>query len=581
MKLILMLLTSLVAFGQYLEEQGTLEGIYEARARAILNQILRPNEYSVVVSIELERDKKKLSELENIVELSALPGMPLSGEFPQVPKALNKLHELKSKVSVSIVLLTDLGSDNEQVISDLIYSKLALERGFDEVQIKKITSRAEQPQRNVAQEKNEKENILPDIGWRTWTLLLALGLLGAASIALLVMRKRRSESSISSSGNEKRELLTNSPSNQEGESQESSDVSNSNPELSEAEERMIVLMPLDVIREQTVKLCTLYPVAMSEALAEHVSKESPAQVALFMEFLGWDVGKKLFAYVTPGVWSLVGYSLKELTNQAKTEDFESSIRAVFKTILRRYLVQEYGMDRTNPFAKYLGLSNEELSSLVNLARPETLAVMCVYSSAEAQAHVLNLLDADKRADVLAKISSISTIDNDVLSSAVKDMEEWLIKVKQQQSVLVPGVKIASQALRGLDAEAEEILLSEIRSQFPEQYRLIRQQILLLDDLTRVPEAVVTEVLEEFEAVELAAAFSDADDRTRRFLLTCVPEKKAMILEYEWANNQSGHSGRSRAQVLNLRRSLLVKIEQLLKSRGVWSSIFKPDSRMAS
>jgi len=74
-----LLLSTLSAKAQYIEEMGSLESLYEIRARAVLNTILRPTDYTLVVSVELDRDEKKLKEFHDESGVQFLPGMPIDG----------------------------------------------------------------------------------------------------------------------------------------------------------------------------------------------------------------------------------------------------------------------------------------------------------------------------------------------------------------------------------------------------------------------------------------------------------------------------------------------------------------------
>lgn len=141
-----LLMFSQISWAQYIEEMGSLENVYEARARSVLNTILRPTDYTLVVAIELDHDEKKLKEFHDEMDVQYLPGMPLMGDAPALGKATNKLHEMKSKTDISVVLSRNVTPETERIIKDLLTSKLHLDAtAGDNVTVKRIELPADAP----------------------------------------------------------------------------------------------------------------------------------------------------------------------------------------------------------------------------------------------------------------------------------------------------------------------------------------------------------------------------------------------------------------------------------------------------
>lgn len=102
---IISLFMSSSALGQsaYREESGVLEQVYESRVRSALNNVFRPNEYSVVVSVDINQDQKQLDALETQMENMNLPGVA-GLVLPENMGMSNKLHGLRNRVSVHLLI---------------------------------------------------------------------------------------------------------------------------------------------------------------------------------------------------------------------------------------------------------------------------------------------------------------------------------------------------------------------------------------------------------------------------------------------------------------------------------------------
>ena len=184
--LVTMLLTSTTwAQTQFVEEVASLEGIYEARARAVLNTFLRPHDYTIVVSAEIQADEEQIDDIRADMEMRFLPGMPIEAAANLVP-GNNKLHEVKSKIDVHLVLNDDISPDKENLLKEVLAAKLHLDKeSGDSLTVK----RSNLPNLNP----DAKVEKLPELSWKMWALIVLISMLTLAGLFYYFNNKGRQQ----------------------------------------------------------------------------------------------------------------------------------------------------------------------------------------------------------------------------------------------------------------------------------------------------------------------------------------------------------------------------------------------------
>ena len=120
--------TMILSFAQELgvrEEASTLENIYQEKVATILNNLMAPEEYTIVISATLKNDDQKLKEYNEAVERKFLPGLIMTDPMG-FSDAHNILLDLKQRVEIQVILSESLPSDREGLVKDILKNKLHL-----------------------------------------------------------------------------------------------------------------------------------------------------------------------------------------------------------------------------------------------------------------------------------------------------------------------------------------------------------------------------------------------------------------------------------------------------------------------
>ncbi|HRO66806.1 MAG TPA: hypothetical protein PL182_04515 [Pseudobdellovibrionaceae bacterium] len=304
-------LISTPTHAQYREETGALEQIYESRARAALNTLLRPEEYSIVVAAEIERDQKRLLALEEDMDKMFLPGVPGLQMSENLPIA-NRLHELRNRIDVVLVLHSEVSPEQEATAKSLVKMKLQLdESAGDTLTVSRALS--------LEKTNPPSPDVLPELSWRMWALILLLGLLGTGMVLLLLNRNKKAAPPP--------QFMTAPPSKESKEETPASETPSkdetraTSEATSAGEEDQAQLVELYERKKSLIALATQYPEAAAAALAEHFAKGHEKDLLLTCEALGWELSKKVFRDLSHRAWARLGMMISSRAQDPTPQEF--------------------------------------------------------------------------------------------------------------------------------------------------------------------------------------------------------------------------------------------------------------------
>ncbi|MFM6927730.1 MAG: hypothetical protein ACKOX6_04660 [Bdellovibrio sp.] len=544
---------------QYIEEMGSLESLYEIRARAVLNTILRPTDYTLVVSVELDRDEKKLKEFHDEAEVQYLPGMPMMGDVPVAPQAANKLHEMKAKTDISVVLSRNVSPEVEKVIRDLLTSKLHLDANAGDAV---VVRRIELPSDPKLEEAPKK---LPELTWKTWTLVVILSLLALAGLMFAVWRRARAQDP-KKEFKENHDYRHQEPKPEVKEEEPVPTVAAAaSPVIPEPEKPPIWDLDLDSVRQHVVQIAARYPQMASRAMAEYCLEKSAENATYMMDFLGWDIAKQAFTEIPAMAWAKMGRTVKDRQGDPTTAQIETGVRETYRAILAAYIEHEMTEDEQNPFSFVLKMREDERQQILDKESARNIAIFCLHAPAEVTAGILATMEGEKKVRVMSELSRIEKLPHDVVKMVIQSFNQRMMEMRVKPEPKIQGATVLARVIRGMTPEEEMDMLALFANENPEELERVRRSILTFDDLKITPLDIVGEVLGGLEVEALYAAFFRTPAVFFTYALSSLPEKKAMIVERDLADMVVIPPRKLTAQV---RRTICQQIEAELDRRSI-------------
>ncbi|RME18448.1 MAG: hypothetical protein D6797_00415 [Bdellovibrio sp.] len=532
------------AQSNYLEETVALESIYEMRARSVLNTFLRPHEYSVVVSAEIQQDPEKLKKYREDLDLRYLPGMPVPID-PQMAPANNVLHELKSRVEVTVVLNSSVSPEKEALIKKVLTSKLHIDESMgDSISIQ----RANLPSGDTP----EKPQLLPELSWKMWALIILLSLLALAGLILVMNRRAQSQEPLPASAS------TNAiPPAPKGSSEELVEE--------REEDEFKIIDRLNKSRDQIYHLAVEYPQICTKALLEYFQEGHEEEVALLFETLGWETSRQLFDTLSPRVWGQVGHIVRERREQPAIDTYERAVSGAYQFLLSKVLEEGTYGDEKNPFQFLFKMPEKDLIRLLEKERPKNIALISLFSSTEQISGLLDHLDSKVQEQVILEASRLRSLPEKVVNSLASSLLSRLKQESTNKELRPDGPSVAANLMKALSPEKEFEIFDHLLKNNPEEAERLRRIRVQFVDIVRYPEEIVSEALEAFDADFLVKVLKGADEEARSIYLSLLPPKKARIVESDLSSSVIHFTPR---EIAESKRRFVNEVEQVLKRKKI-------------
>lgn len=556
-----------VVLAQYIEEIATLESIYETRARTVLNTVLRPSEYTIVVSAQMDRDEDRLKQYREQMELATLPGLPLSPD-PTMTPATNELHSMKSSVNVTLILRDDLPQEKEAVIKSLLSSKLHLDESNGDSLTIQRTRFPEDPKPAP-----KEQEVLPEFGWRTWALIALVAFMLTAGLIYWASRKGKDQT-IENTNNEKSKHERYRPEEDVAEEPRPTAETGGAALLAALPEDEKEELRIEELKDRLLLILTQYPYVSNKAVTHLVESEAKNDVLMVFEDLGWDVSKKLFSSLSPRVWGRLGAQVKDNPIKPDRKALKNAYEIFYKAVVARFLETGAREDSENPFAFIESLAPTERETLLMDENVTSFAVLSLYLQPETMADLLSRAKTDLQTGLPAEVARLESLPDSVVKTLVAGLQDKLVRLRASPIHRAEGPAIAARILRSFPAQREEELFHQLVSNNPHEAAKIRRSIVLFTDLPYYPKDILVSCLNLLEVEDLVKALKGVPNEVSQAVLSLLPPRRAQIIDRDLSNASLVVFPRDAADA---RRQICLKIETLLRARGmspeeVWDDI---------
>lgn len=548
---LLCLVIPCAGFAQFREEIGSLEDKYESRARAVLNTVLKPYEYSLVVAVDIDRDEERLKNLEGEYEKNLLPGMPGAAGY-ETPALANQLYELKTKVEVHLVVNETVSKERQETAGTLLKMKLRLEeKSGDTLTI----IRSKLPSHTDEENPVEK---LPELSWKMWVLIVVLGLLFLSGMFFYWSRRNTNQKK---NDDEQTQDNKESPKKDKNEDEPVAD------QAVAATPFDIELDPSEILfesKQQILSLATQYPQATIQALNEHFQKGEENDILLMCESFGFEVAKKIFADFSPRIWGRLGFLLVQRTQIPKTTEYSQAVATCGRVILKKFL--EIGQDDTkNPFGFIWKLNPSDRMKLLQGESPSNLAMVCLYSDKQQMADLFESITSDQQEAITMHIVRLEKVSDSVLKSVSDTLIKKLRVIKENPEMVTNGAAIAADLLKALAPEKELMFFEKMRIENPDQAEKVRRFTLMYADILYVPSDVIADMASLLDLNVIVMALRSGHDEVKGHILSSLPPKKALMIEKDLKYIEANPSAK---QVAVAKRAIVSELMVILRARGI-------------
>lgn len=177
---------------------------------------------------------------------------------------------------------------------------------------------------------------------------------------------------------------------------------------------------------------------------------------------------------------------------------------------------------------FRSLDMRVLGEFVRNEHPQTIALILSQLLPEESSMVLVSLPEHLQLEVISRMANLENVSPEMLRDVAHVLESE-IKTAQTATRKFGGVKAISDMLNNMDRQKSSEIISRIEENDPEMAEEIRQNMFIFEDLMKVDDRGIQEILKEISSDILARAMKTASDTIREKILKNMSERAATML----------------------------------------------------
>ncbi len=162
--------------------------------------------------------------------------------------------------------------------------------------------------------------------------------------------------------------------------------------------------------------------------------------------------------------------------------------------------------------------------------PQTIAMILAHLPAEKAAEVLAALPDDKKGDIAIRIVKLGQVPLEIIRDVDRTLRTELSQMKSSNTE-IGGIDAVVDILNNLDRASEDIIMETIEEDHNEMANEIREKMFVFEDLAKVDDRGMREILKKVENQQLALAMKTATEEMKQKILGNLSQRASeMLLE---------------------------------------------------
>ncbi|MDX9786401.1 MAG: flagellar motor switch protein FliG [Desulfobacterales bacterium] len=160
--------------------------------------------------------------------------------------------------------------------------------------------------------------------------------------------------------------------------------------------------------------------------------------------------------------------------------------------------------------------------------PQTIAMILAYLPPNVSAEILFGLPDDKKGDIAIRIARLGQVPKEIVRQVDETLRNELKKVGTSGEK-VGGIQALVDILNNLDRASEDIILETIEEEHAEMVVEIRGMMFVFEDLIKVDDRGMREILKKVENQQLVLAMKTASEEMKQKIVGNLSTRAAEML----------------------------------------------------
>jgi flagellar motor switch protein FliG len=275
----------------------------------------------------------------------------------------------------------------------------------------------------------------------------------------------------------------------------------------------------------------------SAILLRAIGEEAAAQV---MRLLDPKEIKKLGAFMS-GTAQISREQEEAVISDFKDASAAGEVQFQGKEYIKNILIKALGPEKAARIIEsmtrksYPGLEAlrwvdvKTIAKMIKIEHPQTVAVILAHLESEQAGQVLAALPEAMRGDVALRLATMEEVQPDVLEELSQSLQEVLLASKGLGGQSIGGAEVMADILTRMDKSSEGGIMAKIAEKSQPLADAIRALMFVFDDLVKVDDRGLQELLKEISKDDLPLALRGANPEVKERIFKNMSTRAAEML----------------------------------------------------
>ncbi|MBW2196186.1 MAG: flagellar motor switch protein FliG, partial [Deltaproteobacteria bacterium] len=186
--------------------------------------------------------------------------------------------------------------------------------------------------------------------------------------------------------------------------------------------------------------------------------------------------------------------------------------------------------KDTPFNYLDGMEAKDIINIVSGEHPQTIALILVYLKPRRAAEVLSGLPKEMQTTLAMRIAEIDRVPGEVVKEVDDALRKELTGRSGSGSGKMGGISCLADILNEVDKETEENVLSTMEEERGDIVEEVRQLMFIFEDLIKVDDRGMREVLKQVESQQLSIALKTASEEMQDKIFGNLSQRAGEMLK---------------------------------------------------
>lgn len=182
-----------------------------------------------------------------------------------------------------------------------------------------------------------------------------------------------------------------------------------------------------------------------------------------------------------------------------------------------------------PFKWSREVDREALAERIKNEHPQTIAMILSYLPPEISSEILMTVPDEQKGDIAMRIANLGQVPSEVVKAVDQALQSDLSNL-DNAAAAAGGLEKLVQILGGVDRATEDTVLESIEDERNDLANEIREMMFVFEDLAKVDDRGIREILKKVESQQLVLAMKTASEEMKAKILNNLSSRAAEMLK---------------------------------------------------